>query len=163
LFFELCEVETALFIDGELDDSIAVIFQIPADGEDGGMLDSGSYDFSFVWSGSERAFYSGVVGFGAAACKDDFGWFAAEEAGDLLAGDSDFSGDLSAEGVHTRRVSIKFAEEGLYFFEDFIGDFCGGVVVEINCFHIFNPVLPIGAKPAVKPQAKFFRRRSGDG
>jgi hypothetical protein len=135
LVFELAGIEPSLLVDGNFDDGVALTFEGATDLEDGGVLNARGYDLSFFGRGGERAFYGGVVRFGAAACEYDFGGVSAKQVSDPAAGIGDFSADLSAEGVHAGRVAVEVAEEGLHFFEDFFGDFGSGVVVEVYCFH----------------------------
>ncbi len=101
MFFQLAQVKATIFVHRQLDNRIAVIFQLPANRQHSRMLDSGSYDFTFVRRRSQRAFDGGVVTLGTAACKYNLTRLTAEQAGHLLAGLTDSATDLSAECVHT--------------------------------------------------------------
>jgi hypothetical protein len=63
VLIELVQVEPALFVYGEFYDGVAVVFEVSADGQHGGVLNSGGDDFAFVWRGGESTLYSGVIAF----------------------------------------------------------------------------------------------------
>jgi hypothetical protein len=99
------------------------------------MLDPCGYDCALIRRRGQRAFNRGIVTFGAAACKNNLTRIAAEKAGNLLARLADTSANLTAERVHARRVAVKVTEQRLYLFENFLGNFCRGIIIKIYGLH----------------------------
>ena len=76
-----------------------------------------------------------VVGFGPAACKDNFLGAGVEERGHLFAGGFDGGAGALAKGVNRGGIAKVGGEIGEHGVEDGGLDGGGGVVIEVNASH----------------------------
>ena len=129
---EAVEVDLAHAVHGELDLLDALGLEAAAGLEDGGVLDGRGDHLEVLAEPVGGAADGGVVGLRGARGEVDLVRPAVEERGHLLARLLHVLGDLSAEGVHRRRVAVELAEEGRHRVAHLGRDLRGGVVVEID-------------------------------
>ena len=130
-------------VDGQFHDGVSERLEAAGGLEHGGVLDGCGDHLHARAEPVGGAADGGVVGFGGAGGEEHLLGAAVEEGGHLLARLRDVFGDLSAEGVHRRRVPVEVAEEGHHRLSHLGRDLRGGVVVEIdNLVHVFALKLP---------------------
>ncbi len=135
-FFDLIDSDDAVGIYGEIGDGDAVFFKRLAGVKDGFVFDVGGDDvLGGAGSGADDSENGVIVGFGAAAGKDDFLRACSEKRGDLIAGSFDGGAGALANSVDRSGVAEVRGEIGKHRVEDGGFDGGGGVEIEVDAIH----------------------------
>lgn len=130
--FEGFGVDEAVLVDGELGDFDALVLEVAAGLQDGGVFDGADDDVGVLEVlGFEGAAQGEVVGFGTAGGKDDFFGEGVDEFGDMSPGLFDGLARFASRGMEAGGIGELGAEEGLHGIGDAGVEGGGGGVVEV--------------------------------
>ena len=146
---QLLGPDNAVFVDRQVGDSEALLFQCLAGVQHRVVLESGSDDMGLALflHGVGRALNGPVVAFGAAAGEVDFPGLGAQAAGHGLAGLFQGLFGLLAQGVQAGGVAIHFLIKGQHGLQHLGSDSGGGGVVRVNLSaHVCSSFLSVTGK-----------------